>query len=195
MWHARRMPKQNNYTLSESELLTIEQAIKSDPDLRVRQRAQIIRLLHKGYKAKEIAELLSISTGPVYYWYKRWQQAGLDGLRDKPRAGRPRVSDEAYRQKLAQTLETDPQELGFAFTVWTPRRLVTYMTQETGVAIHENTLRNLLDELDYVYRRPKHDLTHLQDKKAKAEAEETLEMLKKKPSKEKSSFSLWTKRA
>ncbi len=40
------MPKQNDYTLPESEPLTVEQAIKSDPDLRVRQRAQIIRLLH-----------------------------------------------------------------------------------------------------------------------------------------------------
>lgn len=49
------------------ELLTIEQAIKSDPDLGVRQRAQIIRLLHKGYKRKEFAGPLSIPTGPVYY--------------------------------------------------------------------------------------------------------------------------------
>lgn len=188
------MPKQIDYRLSESELLTIEQAIKNDPDLRLRQRAQIIRLLHKGHKPDAIAELLSLSSGPVYYWHNRWREEGLDGLRDKPRSGRPRVSDEAYRQKLAEVVETDPQELGFAFTVWTPARLLAYLEQATGIVMHENTLRNLLDELDYVYRRPKHDLHHLQDKQAKVEAEETLEMLKKKRSKEKSNFSLWTKR-
>lgn len=194
MWHSSRMPKRINYTLTESELLTIEQAIKNDPDLRLRQRAQIIRLLHKGHKPATIAELLSISTGPVHYWHIRWREKGLEGLREKPRSGRPRLGDEGYRQKLAEVLETDPQKLGLAFTVWTPARLLTYLEQETGVVMHENTLRNLLDELDYVYRRPKHDLTHLQDQKAKAEAEETLAMLKKKPNKEKSNFSLWMKR-
>jgi putative transposase len=188
------MPKRIEYTLTETELLTIEQAIKNDPDLRLRQRAQIVRLLHKGYKPEAIADVLSISTGPVYYWHSRWRKEGLDGLRDKPRSGRPRIGDEAYRHKLEEVLATDPQRLGFAFTVWTPARLLAYMEQETGVAMHENTLRNLLDELDYVYRRPKHDMSHLQDKKAKAEAEETLEMLKKKPNKAKSNFSLWMKR-
>lgn len=188
------MPKRIDYTLTESELLTIEQAIKNDPDLRLRQRALIIRLLHKGYKPEAIADVLSISTGPVYYWYNRWQNEGLDGLRDKPRSGRSRIADEAYRRKLEEVLAQDPQELGFAFSVWTPARLLAYMEQETGVVMHENTLRNLLNEHDYVYRRPKHDLRHLQDKQAKAEAAEMLEMLKKKPNKAKSSFSLWTKR-
>jgi transposase len=188
------MPKRNNYTLTESELLTIEQAIKNDLDLRLRQRALIIRLLHKGYKPEAIADVLSISTGPIYYWHNRWRKEGLDGLRDKPRSGRPPISNEAYRHKLEEVLATDPRELGFAFSVWTPARLLAYMEQETGVVMHENTLRNLLNELDYVYRRPKHDLRHLQDKEAKAAAEETLEMLKKKPSMAKSNFSLWTKR-
>lgn len=187
------MPKIINYTLTESELLTIEQAIKNDSDWRVRQRAQVIRLLHKGHKAPEIAELLSISTGPVYYWHKRWREDGLEGLRDKARSGRPKLGDEAYRQKLEEVLATEPQELGFAFSVWTPARLLAYMEQETGVRMHENTLRGLLAELDYVYRRPKHDLNHLQDKKVKAAAAETLDMLKKRLNKEKSNFSLWTK--
>jgi putative transposase len=149
--------------------------------------------LHKGHKPEAIADLLSISTGPVYYWHSRWRQKGVEGLHDKARSGRPRLGDEAYRQKLEEVVATDPQELGFAFTVWTPARLLVYMVEETGIVMHENTLRHLLAELDYVYRRPKHDLSHLQDKKAKAEAEETLEMLKKKPSKAKSNFSLWTK--
>ena len=188
------MPRQLDYTLTESELLTIEQAIKNDPDLRLRQRAQIIRLLHKGHKPEAIADLLSVSSGPVYYWHKRWRQQGLEGLRDQRRSGRPRAADEMYRQKLVEILETEPQALGLAFAVWTPARLLTYMKQETGVAMHENTLRNLLKELDYVYRRPKHDLSQLQDKQAKAEVEETLEMLKKKPNKTKSNSSLWTKR-
>lgn len=187
------MPKIIKYTLTESELLTIEQTIKKDPDLRVRQRAQIIRLLHKGYEPAEIAELLSMSTGPVYYWHKRWREEGIDGLRDKARSGRHVKGDEAYRQQLEETLEADPQELGYAFTVWTPARLLAHMTTKTNVTMHPNTLRNMLKEMDYVYRRPKHALDHLQDEAVKEAAQETVEMLKKKQKQKKSNFSLWTK--
>jgi hypothetical protein len=52
----------------------------------------------------------------------------------------------------------------------------------------------LLKARDYVLRRPKHDLRHRQDPVAKAEAQETLEELKKSQSQTISSSSLWMKR-
>lgn len=188
------MPKKINYTLSEKELIAIERAIKNDPDLRVRQRAQIIRLLHKGNKPAEVGELLSVSKGQVYWWHKRWQEEGFPGLSDHPRSGRPQVADAAYRARLEEVLETDPQTFGYGFTVWNVSRLLAHMEKETGITFTGRTMYNVLYEMDYVFRRPKHDLTQLQDAEVKALAEETLDHLKKKPRKAKSNFSLWTKR-
>lgn len=187
------MPKKLNYTLSEIEHSRIEQAIKSHSDLRVRERARIIRLLHKEVPPAEVAELLAISPGQVYYWHKRWREEGMLGLTDKVRSGRPRISDEQLREKVVELLETDPQEMGYAFTVWNVSRLLTYFREELQVKMHENTLRNCLKEMGYVFRRPKHDLTNLQDADAKARAESILDDLKKKPKPKKSNFSLWTK--
>jgi transposase len=187
------MPKKINYTLSDSELLTIEQAIKNHADLRVRERARIIRLLHKGKKHEEVAELMAISVGQVYYWHKRWREEALDGLEDKARSGRPRLGDEQLLAKLEELLVTDPQELGYVFTVWNVPRLLAYFREEFQVEMHENTLRNRLKKMKYVFRRPKHDLTSLQDADAKERAQEVLTELKKKPRPKKSNFSLWTK--
>ena len=187
------MPKQIDYSLTKEQLKKVEHAIKSNPDLRVRSRAQIIRLLHLGYKRTEVAHLLSISTGKVHYWHDRWQAEGLQGLSDQPRSGRPVVTTEEYNQKLEEILEQNPQELGFAFTVWTKPRLLAYLEELTGLRPHPNTLSNRLTDLGYAYLRPKHDLRSLQDKDAKEQAQETLEELKKELSKEKSTYSLWTK--
>lgn len=187
------MPKKIKYTLSNQELLTIEQAIKKHPDLRLRERARMIRLLHHGYNHDEIAELLAVSYGQVYYWHKRWREEGLEGLSDKPRSGRPTVGTKEVKAELEKLLATNPQELGYAFTVWNLPRLQAYLDQELDVSMHVNTLRSLLSEMDYVYRRPKHDLGNLQDPEAKATAQERLEELKKKPAQEKSNYSLWTK--
>ena len=187
------MPKKINYTLSNEELLTLEQVIKNHEELRVRERARIIRLLHKGQKQLEVAELLAISVGQVYWWHKRWREEGLVGLSDKPRPGRPTIGTKEVRAQIEKLLESEPQELGYAFTIWNAPRLLTYLKEELGIQMHENTLRNLLADMGFVYRRPKHDLTSLQDADAKERAEEVLDALKKKLAPAKSNFSLWTK--
>jgi putative transposase len=188
------MPKKINYTLTENELLTIKQAIKNHAEHRVRERARIIRLLHKGHKHEEIADLLAFSRSQVYWWHKRWREDGLAGLSDKPRSGRPLASNDELKAVIEQVLETDPQSMGYAFTVWNAPRLLVYLKEKYQVTMHSNTLRNLLAKMDYVYRRPKHDLASLQDKEAKAIAQENLDELKKKPRPGKSNFSVWTKR-
>ena len=56
-------------------------------------------------------------------------------------------------------------------------------------------LRVVIRKHGYVYRRPKHDLTSLQDPEAKEQARELLEALKKGSAQiTKSGSSLWTKR-
>lgn len=187
------MPKRINYTLSDSQRIEIEQAIKSHKELRVRERSRIIRLLHKGHPPSEVAELMAVSVGQVYWWVKRWQAEGLAGLSDKPRSGRPAIGSEAVRAQIEALLETEPKTFGYAFTVWTVGRLLRHLREKLGIEMHKNTLRNLLDALGFVYRRPKHDLTSLQDTLAKAEAKTILDDFKKKPKLAKSNDSLWTK--
>ncbi len=180
--------------LTESELSQLEHAIRSDKRPEVRQRATAIRLLHLGKGPQEVAEALAISLPTVYNWGARWRSGGLEALANRPKSGRPSVADEAYCQVLEETLENEPAELGYEFAIWTVARLKAHLDQATGKRMSANRLRVLLRKLGYRYRRPKYELTHLQDGEAKEKAEELLEELKKRRSETISSFSLWTKR-
>jgi len=121
------------------------------------------------------------------------KENGLEGLANRPKSGRPPKADEAYMKLLEQVIEQDPQELGYAFSIWTAGRLRMHMQKETGIELGQTQFRALLQENDFVYRRPKHDLTNLQDASERQAAEEWLEELKKAPKKERSIYSLWTK--
>jgi transposase len=188
------MPKRINYQLSKTEQAVIQHAVKSDPRPEVRRRANVIRLLHLGKKPAEVAEVMAISVVSVYGWHERWRSAGLEGLADKPRSGRPPLATAAYCAQVEEVMATDPSQFGYTFTVWTVARLIAHLAQTTEITLSEDTFRSLLKEHDYVYRRPKHDLKPLQDKAAKQRALETLEMLKKRPQPARSNYSLWTKR-
>lgn len=188
------MPKARDYHLNEQELAALERAIRHDKRPEVRQRCSAIRLLHLGHKPEQVAQMQAVSIPTVYGWYNRWKEAGIEGLATKPRSGRPPKTGEAYLQVLQETLEKEPQDLGYDFSIWTVERLRLHLEKETGTRLSVCRLRILLKRQGYRYRRPKYDLGHLQDKDAKAQAAELLDELKKRPSQTISSSSLWTKR-
>ena len=187
------MPKALKFTRTESELEIIQKAVKSDKRPEVRQRAMGLRLLHEGQSPKEVAEIMAVSQPTVYDWHHRWQENGLEGLANRPKSGRPRKADHSYVELLEEVIEQDPQELGYTFTIWTANRLRLHLEVATGKLLGPTQFRALLKENNFVYRRPKHDLTDLQDPQAREAAEEWLEELKKAPKQKRSTYSLWTK--
>ncbi len=187
------MPKKIDFKLTEPELKTIKEAIKQDERPEVRRRATAVRMLHLGKKPSAVAELLLVTETTIYNWHGRWRHGGLDELADKPKSGRPPLATDAYRERLHEVMEQAPSAFGYAFTVWTAPRLCAHLAQETGIEMSDETFRQVLVEENYVYRRPKHDLTPLQDPEARERADEMIEMLKKKPKRVKSNSSLWTR--
>jgi transposase len=187
------MPKARDYHLKEAQLTEIENAMHHDPRPEVRQRSTAMRLLHLDHKPEEVAQLQAVSIPTVYDWFQRWQQDGIQGLANKPKSGRPPKTDDAYGQALEKVLAQEPKDLGYDFAIWTVDRLRAHLEKQTKIALSEARLRALLKRKGYRYRRPKHDLGHLQDKEAKAQAAELLEELKKRSAETISSSSLWTK--
>lgn len=104
------------------------------------------------------------------------------------------IADANYVQQLATTLDTDPRELGYGFSVWTINKVRLYLAKSTGILLSYSRMRALLRKHGFVHRQPKHDLSELQDEQAKAVATELLDWLKKSPATTTpSSPSLWTK--
>jgi transposase len=188
------MPKARDYHLNENEFQAIEMAIRHDKRPEVRQRSMTIRLLHLGHKPEQVAEMQAVSKPTIYGWIDRWRSGGVEGLANRPKSGRPLKTDDEYSLKLLEVIEKEPAGLGYDFTIWTIDRLRAHLEKETGISLSESRFRALLKRKGYRYRRPKHDLGHLQDKEAKADAAEVLEGLKKRSSETISSSSLWTKR-
>ncbi len=181
------------YQLKPKELAEIEQAIRQDKRAEVKQRATVIRLLHLGHKPEAVAAQQMVSVPTVYNWHKLWREKGVEGLANKARPGRKPKATDAYCLKLEELLSKEPSEYGYRFAIWTSDRLRAHLEKETGIQLSEVRFRALLKKKGYRYRRPKHDLSHLQDKEAKKKAEKLLEELKKRASETISNSSLWTK--
>ena len=85
------------------------------------QRARIVLLAADGLANTEIAARVGVSRPTVIAWRARYETAGLDGLDDEPRSGRPRHVD--HEAIIAATLSPPPKKLGV--THWSSRLLAT----------------------------------------------------------------------
>jgi transposase len=83
------------------------------------QRARIVLLASEGLRNAEIAERVGVSRPTVNLWRARYVEAGLAGLADVDRPGRPRTVDQ--RKIIAATLTPPPARLGV--THWSSRLL------------------------------------------------------------------------
>jgi transposase len=190
------MSRRVNFHLNDEQLAEIEQAINESVHPEVRQRAIAIRLLHLGQKPAAVADIVMVNANTVWTWHRRYRQAGLAGLQDQPRSGRPGKADAAYVERLELLLETDPRTLDLPFSIWTINRLRLYLAEQTDILLSYTRFRALLAKLNYRWKQPKHDLTHLQDQDAQETTRTILDWLKKRSLSTpppKPSSSLWTK--
>jgi transposase len=152
---------------------------KTDPDPRVRRRAQAVLLVEEGHSQASAGRLFQTSAYRVHVWQERFARAGRAGLVDRPRGGRPHALSDADRAFLEEALARGPQTFGLPMTVWSIRDLQALLVRERGVTVSVDTVHRAVHALGFRSRRPRHDLTHRQDEAAVAAAKHVLDWLQK----------------
>jgi transposase len=83
------------------------------------QRARIVLLAADGAGTGEIVRRTGVSKPTVIGWKRRYAAEGIGGLDDRPKPGRPRITDDVAI--VLRTLEPPPERLGV--THWSSRLL------------------------------------------------------------------------
>jgi transposase len=108
------------------------------------ERARMIWLASQGRRVAAIATDLHVTAETVRLWLKRFNAAGLEGLKDAPRSGRPATyTPEQVGEVIAAAL-TNPQHLNLPFGCWTLDRLEAYLNEEKGIPIKRSRIDELL---------------------------------------------------
>jgi len=93
---------------------------------RLAERAQVILLSSAGASLAEISGRTGLSPQGCSRWRQRFAESGLDGLRDRPRPGRPLVIDAQTRLSVVALASSAPPD---GCTHWSTRRLA----EKTGI--------------------------------------------------------------
>ncbi len=130
---------------------------RSQSDARMRIRVQAIVLAKQGRTAEEIAAALGASRRPVQEWVRRYNQAGVEGLQQRPGQGRrPKLSAEE-QDRLVVRIEDGPRAEDQVCTL-RGRDFQRILQQEFGKLYRLSGVYALLHRLGYscLMPRPKH---------------------------------------
>ncbi len=145
--------------LTGEERSKIERLVRAETaPVRLVRRAWIVQRSAAGMTVPMIARDLGLREKTVRVWIRRFDVAGLAGLDDAPRVGRPRTFTEAQRgQVIAKARGCPPQPKGEDAPPtchWTLDRLEAELNKE-GLPIKRSQIRRILRDEHLKWQQPR----------------------------------------
>jgi len=142
----------------------LEEAYRRERDPKVRERVLMVIGILDGKTTRKVAADLHCPQPNVVYWKRRFKEEGVDGLRDRPRSGRPpKVA--SWRLERVKTLIEEKQ-------YWTATEVMKLIHEQTGVWYSLMHITRLLHSWGLSKQRPKR-------KHVNAASDEEVERFKK----------------
>jgi putative transposase len=126
----------------------LDNVYKEERDADVKERILLVRrVLTDKQHIESVAQELHKSRAWAYKWYKRYNDKGLDGLKDKPRSGRPPLVNKNLMIKIRKELEDSN-------TGWDFRQVMDIIQKKTSIKYHEVHIYRLLHQWGFSSKVP-----------------------------------------
>jgi transposase len=135
-------PLKNHF--SDHALPTLDTLLKQTKEARVFRRAQAVRGVVAGQHVSTVSRTFHLANSAVRKWVQRFAQQGPQGLRDRPRSGRPPKVTCELEQHRKRLVDQDPRQHGSIASQWSCRTLATVLAQQTGVQLGRESVRCVL---------------------------------------------------
>lgn len=166
------MPPSRFIRLTEEEDARLRE-IEQDPYLKpkVRLRAQVLRLSHRGSNIQAISSYTSRSPTSVARDLDRWERRGIEGLADGTAPGNPPRITEQMRAFMQESLSEE--------RTWNATQLAEALWEGFGVEVTPEAVRQHLLAMGYRWKRTRYAPAKDPDPEKEREAREELEELKR----------------
>jgi transposase len=127
------MPCQSPFTirLNSSALGELARIVqKPTSQQRLVERARIVLLANEGTTNVDIAEEVGVCEDTVRKWRSRYFAQGIDGLKDLPRSGRPKVFSNTVKAEVKAVACQLPSQLDRPLSTWSGPELVRAVLEE-----------------------------------------------------------------
>src|SRR5690554_4735929 len=147
----RPVLKIKGYTPEEIKAL-----IKKDERYTIGLRLYAVYQVALGQPSRKLEELYQTSFKQITNWVHRFEQEGIEGLKDKPGRGRkPSLSPDQIGILSDLLLKGSPADHGYNSETWTGPMLIDWVRGNFGIEFKKAQIYNIIKKLGFSYQKAK----------------------------------------
>ena len=140
---------------------------------KVRLRAKVLRLSHRGMSVEEIASYTGRRTTTILRDFNRWEENGIEGLADGVGSGQRSPLKEQHKSSLKEKLSEERS--------WTASQLAEVVNKKFKLKVNRETMRVCLHSMGYSWQRHRYVPVKQPDAEVLAAKQTEFDSLKKAP--------------
>lgn len=129
--------------------IAIRQEIGRSEESRYDHRLHALLLLTMGHSCREVAMLFGEDDTTVQRWVHRFEQGGLQALREGSRPGRPRSLDATQWRELQADLCRSPRDAGLGADAWDGVNLSEHLRRRFGVRLGVRQCQRIFRQMGF----------------------------------------------
>ena len=129
--------------------IAIQQEIGRSEESRYDHRLHGLLLLAAGHSCQDVAALFGEDDTTVQRWVHRFEEGGLQALRESERPGRPRSLDPQQWRELQADLRKSPQDLGLTTANWDGSSLSEHLRTRFGVQLGVRQCQRIFRQMGF----------------------------------------------
>jgi len=135
--------------------IAIQQEIGRSEESRYDHRLHGLLLVTSGQSCRDVAHLFGEDPSTVQRWVRRFENGGLDALREGERPGRPRALDMAQWLRLQRDMRETPRSFGLEATLWDGPLMSEHLRRNYGVELGVRQCQRLFRQMGFRLRKPR----------------------------------------
>jgi transposase len=119
-------------------------------------RLYIVYLVALGHSSRRLSEIHNVSFKQITNWVHRFENEGIEGLKDRKGRGRRSILSDKDMQKIKTIILTEkPEKYGFKSDRWTGPLLRELIRDKYGVCYQKAQVYNLLRKIGVRFEKKK----------------------------------------
>lgn len=133
---------------------SIKALFNSDDKYKIGLRLYAVYQVSLGQPSRKLEDLYNTSFKQITNWVHRFEQKGLDGLRDKPGRGRKsRLSADQQNRLSTLVMNESPTDYGFNTDMWTGPILIQWIKAHFDIVFKKAQIYNILRNSGFSYQK------------------------------------------
>lgn len=135
--------------------IAIQQEIARSDESRYDHRLHGLLLIANGQSCQQVADLFAEDRRTVQRWVRRFEARGLEGLRDRPRSGRPASLDAKQWAAVGRDMRRSPEQFGLVGHLWDGRLLAEHLQRKYKVNLGIRQCQRIFRQMQFRLRKPR----------------------------------------